>query len=551
MSERKRLHISPLNESLLPMVLGPSILNQAPNVSYHTLQAFPERNYGYVDLPIMEADKIKKRLNGSILKGSKMKVEEARPLRQVQKPVGEEVTNIDEPRGKKARKAKRKTKREEGALLGYELPDNRKVKRGWTEPASTVQGSKGNKDKTGKKSKLQKSTFTEEPECLFKTKLAPNTVTLVDRSSTEVSASKKRKRGQADREITVHEFANTTKHASFLRDNNTSQKSKATTEYVDGKGWIDGDGMIVEKEVKRDVAESSSSKDGHLADVKKSSSELVNGKKQKAQDVHRQCTPSNAAEVVIEDDDETSSSGISSESESEDDDGGSIASSVNNNPSTSIDKPKSTGISSTIDDHKTAGPPPKQDAAMQDQIDKAVPTNAEASDGVAISKEVHPLEALFKRPANSAIKTPRKPTLEVHTSFSFFGSPAEIPPGTASLTIPQTPFTKLDFRQRRQRSAAPTPDTAAPGKTFGDLFDRPTPEGDEFDTVDEDDVDEEDGTAIEPPTQASKEEDANSEAPQSDFAKWFWEHRGETNRAWKRRRREAAKEKRKSDNKMR
>ena len=551
MSERKRLHISPLNESLLPMVLGPSILNQASSVSYHTLQAFPERNYGYVDLPIMEADKIKKRLNGSILKGSKMKVDEARPLKQVQKPVGEEIPNIDEPPGKKARKAKRKAKREEGVSVGYELPDNRKVKRGWTESASTVQSSKGNKDRKGKKSKLQKSTFTEKPECLFKTKLAPNTVTLAEKPSTEVSASKKRKRGQADREITVHEFANTTKHASFLRDKTTSQKSKAVTEYVDGKGWIDGDSMVVEKEVKRDVAESSSNKDGHLSEVKKSSRELVNGKKQKAQDVDRHSTPSNAVEVVNEDDDETSSSGTSSESESEDDGGSSIESSANNNPPTSINKTKSTDVSSVIDDHEIAGPPPEQDAAMQNQTDKEVPASAEASDAVTISKEIHPLEALFKRPAKSVIKTPRKPTLEVHTSFSFFDSPAEIPPGTASLTIPQTPFTKLDFRQRRQRSAAPTPDTAAPDKTFGDLLDRPTPESDEFDTVDDDDVDDEDGTAIEPPTQALNEEDPNGEAPQSDFAKWFWEHRGETNRAWKRRRREAAKEKRKSDNKSR
>ena len=51
--------------------------------------------------------------------------------------------------------------------------------------------------------------------------------------------------------------------------------------------------------------------------------------------------------------------------------------------------------------------------------------------------------------------------------------------------------------------------------------------------------------------QAVDGEDPSREAPQSDFAKWFWEHRGETNRAWKRRRREAAKEKRKSDNKRR
>ena len=65
--------------------------------------------------------------------------------------------------------------------------------------------------------------------------------------------------------------------------------------------------------------------------------------------------------------------------------------------------------------------------------------------------------------------------------------------------------------------------------------------------MDEDD-DQEDATA-------GKAEDTSTgskdEKPESEFSKWFWEHRGETNRAWKRRRREAAKEKRQKDKKDR
>jgi hypothetical protein len=34
----------------------------------------------------------------------------------------------------------------------------------------------------------------------------------------------------------------------------------------------------------------------------------------------------------------------------------------------------------------------------------------------------------------------------------------------------------------------------------------------------------------------------------SDFQKWFYEHRGDTSRAWKKRRREAAKDKRQREN---
>ncbi|KAK3059376.1 hypothetical protein LTS18_011017, partial [Coniosporium uncinatum] len=112
------------------------------------------------------------------------------------------------------------------------------------------------------------------------------------------------------------------------------------------------------------------------------------------------------------------------------------------------------------------------------------------------------------------------------------------------------------------RSAAPTPDTAAIGKKFS------------FSAVGgtEDDIDEEDednagaGTVTVPDTIADdavisdgkvntlvKDDgatvnDAAEEPPQSEFAKWFWENRGDVNRAWKKRRREAMKAKRQREN---
>lgn len=58
--ERKRLHISPFDPNLLPLIIPAVITEQASNISFHALQTFPERNYGYVDLPVMDAEKIKK-----------------------------------------------------------------------------------------------------------------------------------------------------------------------------------------------------------------------------------------------------------------------------------------------------------------------------------------------------------------------------------------------------------------------------------------------------------------------------------------------------------
>jgi hypothetical protein len=42
--------------------------------------------------------------------------------------------------------------------------------------------------------------------------------------------------------------------------------------------------------------------------------------------------------------------------------------------------------------------------------------------------------------------------------------------------------------------------------------------------------------------------DAGATKDETEFTKWFWENRGDNNRAWKKRRRDAAKEQRQRDN---
>ncbi|KAL9036953.1 MAG: hypothetical protein Q9214_005909, partial [Letrouitia sp. 1 TL-2023] len=175
-------------------------------------------------------------------------------------------------------------------------------------------------------------------------------------------------------------------------------------------------------------------------------------------------------------------------------------------------------------------------------ISRSSPTPPLESSSFKSSKELHPLEALFKRPTNAASQTPKKPSLEVRTSFNFFEPDADESSNT-KLVIPQTPFTQQDYQRRRMRSAAPTPDTAAPGRaTFGHVWSQGS------------DVPEEEDEYGEPGTDTpleSKNIKKEEEKQESEFQKWFWEHRGENNRAWKRRRREAAKEKRQRDNKKR
>lgn len=540
MSQRKRLYISPLNARLLPTVLPPSLLQQASNISYHTIETFPEKDYGYVDLPEIEADRLRKKLNGSVLKGSKMRAEVARHQKSATEseqglPMDSEIIPSNT-----SRKGKSKA-RMEGVIPGHELPTGRKVKRGWTEPSSSdVKPTKRRKDTVDKKKKSRTASLTGEAECLFKTTLLPNVPSADD---TKAGRAKKRTKRDSNRELIVHEFANTTKHASFLRDESGAEGKKTASEYVEGQGWIDEDGNTIEAEPKkRQTRKKAEETSKETMDSKPRRSRRSSKLEVPVVEVTRPGSKNMKGEPNEE---ETSSSGTSSDSESESE----VKSAEQSPPArkstrasarNARTKSNGLGISAAGDDEvevdridrlsitrSSATPPPSQEAHPI-----LAPT----------TNEIHPLEALFKRPNNAASHTPKKPNLEVSTSFNLSNPGIEEGEG-ASVLIPQTPFTQQDIRQRRQRSAAPTPDTAAPGKTFGDMW---------ADTSDISDVDEDDEQED---ATAGKTEDmstgAKDEKPESEFSKWFWEHRGETNRAWKRRRREAVKEKRQKDKKER
>ena len=57
-----RLHITPFTPALLKVYITPSVLPVAKNISYHTVETFPEKGFGFVELPAMEAQKLKKKL---------------------------------------------------------------------------------------------------------------------------------------------------------------------------------------------------------------------------------------------------------------------------------------------------------------------------------------------------------------------------------------------------------------------------------------------------------------------------------------------------------
>ena len=486
--QKTRLHITPLSPDLLSAVLPPSFAHLARNISYHTLQTFPENTYGYLELPLMEAEKLKKKLNGSILKGKKIRIEEARPRKRALEDY-QEATQ-DEPTEAFADGVKRskRVKRDLATISGYELSPDRKVKRGWTEPRK-LKGSKSTQGSSGQPS----SKYTEKQEALFRTRAPPN------KAKVPKSHSKKSKR--TSRDVLVHEFEKSTIQPSFLREEDTSDQRQAV-EYVDGKGWVDKDGEVVEEESStvRKTTRKPAVKDnenGKLIEEEPS-------KVRKQSRIRAERALPRAKATSLEDeadpDDETSSAGSSSDSESN-----------LSAPSSQFDASKATSV---VESETQSTPTPS----------------------------MHPLEAIFKRPTKAASADIAKPSLELQTSFSFFEQEAE--PATV---VQDTPFNSQELRPRELRSAAPTPDTAAPSR-FNSWGSQQRNEADSGDEGEEE-------TAVLQGQAATPSKIGDSAAdkgrPASEFAKFFWENRGDNNRAWKRRAREAKKEKRQRENRQR
>ncbi|QDS75586.1 hypothetical protein FKW77_006211 [Venturia effusa] len=504
-SDRIRLHISPFTPALLHSYIPPSLLPEATNISYHTLQTFPERNYGYIELPKMSAQKIKAKLNGSTLKGSKIKIEEARPEKRKAKADDEdEVIEEERPRKKKSKKAKK----EDGEIEGVVLPEGRKVKRGWTETVAEKskdrrekKDRKGKKEEKNKKEKKKKevSKYTTEPECLFRTELPAN-VTLA------ANDGKKAKKHKSKKEVVVHEFSNTIKHASFLKSGTIDKSSKVAVEFIEGKGWVDEDGNLVEEEsefqrAKRRRLEAMETRKAGAKTKAKVEAEAKSKKSKKPP------TP----------EPESSSDDISSSDPSSDSDSGSDSESATDDASSST---SSTSVAS----------PRPQPADLE------IKTPA---------KEVHPLEALFKRaPPNTTAETsPTTKPPPITTAFNFF---AEEEQEAEASQIPKTPGTRKDLEWRSVRSPAPTPDTAAVNRKFS--FSAVLGRTDEEDVEEDEDLAMYDMPPVREEAAGMGTRDDGDGQEESEFSKWFWENRGDNNRAWKKRRREAMKVRRKREN---
>lgn len=484
-----------------------------------------------MELPVMAAQKVKQKLNGSTLKGSKVKIEEAKPDRkrkvELEREAGEEGEDERKVR-KMARREKRK--REEGVLAGHELEEGRRVKRGWTDGKDEERKTKKAENKDGegeappekKTKKREKSADAvdgeEKLKMRFKTVVPPNAVPLPKEAKDKAKKPKKEKEGRRSKKMTVvEEFKKTKKPRDITMDSS----SHGALTYEDGRGWVDQDGNVID-------AERPSKKPKRRKRVEEPVPSL---------------SDSALGDQVME--------GAEDHHEKEDDHSEPMDHDAPTNESAkAVSSPSSSSESTAESDPKQAPTDVGADQPHQTVSANTATSPPAQKESTPPAPGVHPLEALFKKPAvrpDSASKPRPGP---IDTSFNFFNADAEPDEeAEAAAMPPQTPHTKRDLEWRSLRSAAPTPDTAAIGRKFSFPF-----------AGDNDDDDEgEDGgwggDAVEDAEMQDAEQNGSAEqskegerGEESAFRKWFYEHRGEFNRGWKKRRRDERKVKRQRNN---
>jgi hypothetical protein len=205
-------------------LLPPHIL---PTVSFHTLVTFPEKSYAFVTLPAADAESLKRKLNASMFRGQRVAISDARVEAQLQRDESDPCNQTEEPPSQKSNKSGR----EEGVFPGWEIVSGRKVKRGWNEKGG---------------------------ECLFIAGIPANKTGIPftskeSKDRNEAKRIKKEERRDKKRKRILKEFENTTKFPEFLKVSqldNRRGKEEMVGAFVEGIGWVDAHGHVVEEDKK-------------------------------------------------------------------------------------------------------------------------------------------------------------------------------------------------------------------------------------------------------------------------------------------------------------
>lgn len=264
--EKLRLHVTPFSNTLAQSLLSTYSSIAAASISLHTLETLPGHSYGFLELSAIEGEMLKKKLHGSILKGKKLQIEHARPQKRGLEP---EKNNWESsPIAEKESRPLKRTRAPGPELQGHELTPERKIKRGWTEPDSESRL----RSSSSRASRSMTSKYTNKAECIFRVQLPPNKET--DRSSfTRNEKTQGRKKGK--KITTAHEFERSVPQPSFIRRELHTGDTGVAVEYVDGKGWVDKDGKLVEEESKSRLFNRSRTDEGQVGRLRNSTVVII------------------------------------------------------------------------------------------------------------------------------------------------------------------------------------------------------------------------------------------------------------------------------------
>ncbi|KAK6353142.1 hypothetical protein TWF696_005132 [Orbilia brochopaga] len=468
-TENVRLHIVPLTRESAKAILPAKYL---PTVSFHGIDTFPEKNYGFVTVPRSEAEVLRRKYHGTVFRGVKMSVEEARPAKRAMTGTEDEGLH----RRKKTCSRKSASGREEGVLRGFEIPDGRRVQRGWTKDTAQKQG---------------KGKNAGTPECLFKTILPP----AVASQYSETKSSKKDKGRTVKNQVIVKEFKNSTKFPAFLKMSSAStEASDRSAEFLEGVGWVNDAGQILESAptkrrriyVEEPVSEDEESSEGEGDDDDEDDEDDEDDDDDDEDDeedddddddddddstsINNEMgdAPAHNADPELDSDEDASESGEDSDSSSEDE---SIYSRMSTSESGVEEISESESTRGSSSDSSVSG---SSGSASTDDSESE-PGQEEADDEEPAMENVQSAEPAAPQHSSNFTNLTNifKPTLSLNTEskgqFKFFGddfddADAGEEPRTdeAAPAVPDDSllYTPITPRVGRYRSGAPTPDTA-------------------------------------------------------------------------------------------
>lgn len=488
-----RLHITPLTPETTASLLPQSVLDEAARqtLSYHTVETFPENSYAFLNLPKDQAEKLKKKLNGSVFRGAKVRVSEARPETWKSKPGEPKMEHVDmtEKKRREERREKRKSskvdgepkikkrkKGEDGTLEGIELPEGRRVQRGWTKPTAltTTSPKYAGKSASSDMKSANKSDDDSKRECLFKTPLPSNRAIPKDDKKKDKDEKKDKKKRKRD--VIVKEFKNNTKFPQFLKVSQLDKDKAADTmanEYVEGVGWVNAKGELVEEAKIKKRAATIAQMEVDTPETAYHSISASSSGNNHEDEVMIDNSASNEEESVSAESSGDSNSGVDLEPEevSKTHENSESDSSSDSSSDSGSDAPFQTGKISPITPITPITPimPVKRTLSSSSATSPKVSTPTLQITIPAISTtpvQIHPLEALYKPTATKTsllqvgvTASPASASAE-GGAFKFgFGAGYDSDAEEAEPVV-QTPY------RERYRSAAPTPDTAVGHRKF-------------------------------------------------------------------------------------